>query len=269
MSGFSSSWLHLRESADHRSRDEALLSDLLRHLNGRKHISVLDLGCGTGSNLRALAPLLPMSQHWHLIDHDRALLDAAHENIQSWLPGTDVAELSWSLEAADLLTDIDRLLDAQTYDIVTAAALFDLVSADWITAFATRLAERGCVFYTVLIYDGVMRWTPEHEQDEAVRLAFNQHQQTDKGFGAAAGPDAGVVLAEKLEAAGLHVETGQSPWRLDGGDRRLMLETAKGIGQAAEETGLVDDAALASWRASRERLTACEIGHTDLLAIPG
>ena len=57
MSGFSADWLTLREPADHRARNPALVEALARHLGGRA-VRVTDLGCGTGSNLRALAPLV-------------------------------------------------------------------------------------------------------------------------------------------------------------------------------------------------------------------
>ena len=42
------------------------------HFGGRRPIRVVDLGCGTGSNLRATAPLLGAEQHWTLVDYDPA-----------------------------------------------------------------------------------------------------------------------------------------------------------------------------------------------------
>lgn len=268
MSGFSTDWLRLREPADHKARSEPLVRDLLTYLGERDAVSVLDLGCGTGSNLRALAPLLPMPQHWALVDYDRALLDAARLEIESWLPGADVAEMTYHLQAADLTTDLDQLFNVNAYDLITAAALFDLVSEDWIKDFVAQLAARSCAFYTVLIYDGEMSWTPAHSADDDIRAAFNAHQQSDKGFGAAAGPRAGTVLAACLKDAGFKVRTEQSPWLLGPSEKPLMQATADGIGKAAEESGLMDDVALTSWRTSRSALERCEIGHTDILAIP-
>ena len=58
MSAFPADWLDLREPVDHRSRNQALAQALARHFDGWRPLTVVDLGCGTGSNLRATAPLL-------------------------------------------------------------------------------------------------------------------------------------------------------------------------------------------------------------------
>ena len=55
MSDFSAAWLDLREPVDHRSRNRKLERALAKHFDGWRPITVVDLGCGTGSNLRAIA----------------------------------------------------------------------------------------------------------------------------------------------------------------------------------------------------------------------
>lgn len=268
MSGFSAEWLRLREPADHSARNRQLVASLLSYLGASENVTLLDLGCGSGSNLRALAPDLPMPQHWHLVDYNPVLLDAAREEIEMWLPRANVAELSYSFEVADLTADLDRLFSRNSYNIVTAAALFDLVSEKWMDAFVPYLSRHRAAFFTTLIYNGEMRWSPDHPEDETITAAFNYHQHSNKGFGPAAGAQAGGLLAEKLKKAGYHVEMLQSPWRLGPEHRQLMVENAKGVANAAKETGLVSEASLTSWVDSRAELTSCEIGHVDLFAIP-
>ena len=84
MSGFDPAWLDLREGADHRARNGDVLATCAAHFATRDHVRVVDLGCGSGSNLRALAPHLPVRQSWRLVDHDSILLDAARARLARW-----------------------------------------------------------------------------------------------------------------------------------------------------------------------------------------
>jgi len=276
MSGFSAGWLDLREAADHRARNKKLAHALARHFDGWRPVTVVDLGCGTGSNLRATAPLLGPEQHWTLVDVDAALLGAAVERLTAWADGADrqtekltlfkgAKRITVEFRAADLARDLDAALGANA-NLMTASALFDLVSAAFISRFAAALAARKSAFYTVLTYDGDQRWTPEHEADTALLEAFSAHQKRDKGFGPAAGPDAADALSEAFSAAGYSVEEGDSAWRLDTEDAALIADLATGFADAAGATGLVDVATLASWRGITR--TAAVVGHTDTLALP-
>ena len=68
-------WLALREPADAAARVPALVDRLRPHLPDGP-LTVRDLGCGTGSMGRWLAPLLAgPHQHWVLHDRDATLLD--------------------------------------------------------------------------------------------------------------------------------------------------------------------------------------------------
>ncbi len=101
MSGFSSAWLSLREAVDHRSRNAALAEALAGHFNLRDSVTITDIGCGTGSNLRATAALLPARQSWTLVDYDPALLSTAKDELGNW---ADEARI----EGEDLVVDVDH-----------------------------------------------------------------------------------------------------------------------------------------------------------------
>jgi hypothetical protein len=277
MSGFSAAWLDLREAADHRSRNKKLAHALARHFDGWRPLTIVDLGCGTGSNLRATAPLLGPEQHWTLVDVDAGLLDAAVARLSAWADGADrqgdklalfkgARRITVEFRTADLACDLEAALGPNA-NLVTASALFDLVSTDFIGKFAAALARRRSAFYTVLTYDGDQRWTPEHEADAALLEAFNADQKRDKGFGPAAGPDAADALSDAFSGLGYAIEEGDSAWRLGTGDERLIADLAAGFADAAGETGLVDAGTVASWRAVSR--TAAVVGHTDTLALPG
>lgn len=276
MSGFAASWLDLREPADHRSRSEDLAKMLARHLDRRSHISVLDMGCGTGSNLRGTAPWLGPDQHWTLVDYDPALLEAAQARLSAWASRSekcnnqlvlhkDGKRITVELRRADMASDLDRVFTARP-DLVTASALFDLGSADFISEVAAEVVRCRAAFYTVLTYNGKQRWTPKHDADAAMASAFRAHQTRDKGFGESAGPMAPALLSAAFDAAGYSVSEGDSAWRLEAGDEALIAELIPGFAGAVRETALVPEPKLDAW--IRVRRTGALVGHTDTLALP-
>ncbi|ARN81154.1 SAM-dependent methyltransferase [Methylocystis bryophila] len=275
MSGFSADWLALRESADHAARNRRLVDLVAARFADLDHVGVLDLACGTGSNLRAQAPHLPARQRWRLVDHDPQLLDAARAALIAWADRVE-RQTPLTLLRADRRLEIvfdrsdlarfDRNLLAPDLDLVTGAAFFDLVSAPWIEDFCAALAERRLPLYAVLSYDGRERWSPTHGADDELLAAFLADQRRDKGFGPAAGPGAAALLQDALERRGYDVETAPSPWRLGPAEKDLIRALAEGSAQAVAETGRVPAPVVSDWRASRCRAESCEIGHVDLFA---
>jgi len=274
--GFDTSWLDLREPVDHRSRNEELARTLARRFAHRPSTTVLDLGCGTGSNLRATAPLLGREQHWTLVDNDPALLEAAVVRLCAWAStaqrrGTELAlskggrQILVRFRPADLAQKLEDVFTAGA-DLVTASALFDLVSADFIAGVAAEVARNRACFYTVLTYNGTQRWSPKHATDGAMAAAFRAHQVGDKGFGAAAGPMAPALLAAAFDAAGYAVSEADSGWRLEAGDEALTAQLIAGFAAAVRETKLVPEPKIADWLAIRR--PGALVGHTDTLAMP-
>ena len=276
MSGFALDWLDLREPVDHRSRNRKLAHALAAHFDGWRPITVVDLGCGTGSNLRATAPLLGAEQHWTLVDYDPRLLDAAVERLSAWATRAEHKnnklvlskggkQITVRLRRADLARDLERVFTDKP-DLVTASALFDLGSADFISEVAAEVVRCRAVFYTVLTYNGQQRWAPKHDADAAMASAFRAHQTRDKGFGDAAGPMAPALLSAAFDAAGYSVSEGDSAWRLEAGDETLIAALVPGFASAVRETELVPEAKMADWL--KIQRTGALVGHTDTLALP-
>jgi hypothetical protein len=265
MRTFSREWLTLREPADHAAVNLSVRHELIQALSGYRSVSIIDLGCGTGSNLRSLAPMIPCEQHWTLVDHDAELLAAA----QSALAGFDApAVLSITCRQADLSCGAFAPLIAGA-SLVTAAALFDLFSAAVIDSLAAAVAASRQLFAAVLTYDGVAAWMPASAVDERMRRAFNSHQLRDKGFGPAAGPGAASALAQAFVSLGYRIIRGKSPWILDASHATLRAALDQGWAAAVRETGLVPESDIAEWLALRDRPDSVTIiGHEDLLALP-
>ncbi len=259
MSGFDPSWLALREAYDHKVRDLELTAAFLRALGPSP--GLIDLGCGGGSNLRYLAPLLPSGQRWTCVDYDPALLRIVDDSKPRGIEVDTVC-----LDLADRL----EALEVQLGTGITATALLDLASAAWLDRLAA-FCGRSPVLMT-LSYDGRMAWDPIDPLDEAITAAFNEHQRGDKGFGPSLGPDAGRYLAEQLRQGPTEVRLAKSDWVFAGDDRAILLAMLEGITGSARE---IDPALpIDGWK--MKRLAEIEagaltmtVGHDDLLSLPG
>jgi hypothetical protein len=252
--GFSPDWLALREPADHAARDMRLRAAAAQAAGATPVI--VDLGCGTGSTIRAFGGDLPGHTVWRLVDNDAELLTHAAGAAQGRVT-------THQIDLRDLAS-----LPLDGASLVTASALLDLCSRAWVEGLAARLAARNLPFYAALNYDGVMHWSHSAEGDSAVTQAFNRHQRGDKGFGPALGPDAATTIAAIFKDCGYRVLEAESPWRLDHGQAALHRELVQGIALAASEVGETLASRWGDIRAAAATQTTCHIGHRDILALP-
>jgi hypothetical protein len=280
MNGFSEEWLRLREAADTPARNPDIAAGLAAHLADRTEVKFVDLGCGTGANLRYTALLFPpaIRQRWRLLDHDPGLLSSARAQLTAWADETretphgalqlskDGREIEVTLCETDLSTSLERFF--QPDEVVTASAFFDLASMDWIARFAQAAGALRAVVYAPLIYNGLQIWSPPHPADWPMLAASKVHQSRDKGLGPAAGPSAAVALHGALCDMGYTVTRGDSLWRLGTRDSLLIAMLAENAAAAVAQLGLFDEQAITKWKESRRVASSCLIGHTDLLALP-
>lgn len=258
MSGFDPSWLALREPYDHAVRDQALADVFVQALGPSPRL--IDLGCGTGSNLRCLTSMLPADQSWLCIDNDPVLLEQLEvRKPESIALETRCLDLAARLEEVSIEPGVG----------VTGAALLDLASAGWLDRLAGQCAD--AVLLMTLSYDGRMIWAPGDPSDAAINAAFDQHQRTDKGFGPALGPAAVDHLANRLREHGHDVRLARSDWVFGAPDRSILEQMIAGITTAARE--IDPDLPIDAWITRRRREIASgdlklTVGHQDLLSLP-
>ncbi|GHC14795.1 class I SAM-dependent methyltransferase [Streptomyces sp. WAC06273] len=263
-------WLRLREPADAAARAHDLLGPLRVRLADRPGraahdgLVVHDLGCGTGSMGRWLAPLLDGAQHWVLHDRDPYLLHfAAVGTPRSAADGSRVTVETRRGDLARLTPD--ALTGA---GLVTASALLDVLTAREVGALAAACAAAGCPALLTLSVAGRVELTPEHPLDTEITLAFNDHQRRSGLLG----PDAVSTAAEAFAAHGATVRTRSAPWRLGPDEAALAGQWLRGwVAAAVEQRPELREPAA---RYVEERLAACVAGelrvvvhHTDLLAL--
>jgi SAM-dependent methyltransferase len=278
MTGFSAEWLALREPVDHASVDAQLRARMAALFAARPTLRIVDLGSGSGSSLRGLAPYLPDRQVWRLVDYDPVLLDHARGALAAWADAAADAGAGLQLRCGDkqiavefLQADVSQGVSAAITadaDVITSAAFFDLVSEPWIARFASALQERELPLYSVLTYNGQETWRPPHAADSAMLAAFHADQHRDKGFGPASGPDAARLLSANLKSRGFNVFEAESPWRLGSREAQLIEALADGSASAVAATGTIPQVDVENWRMARRSAEACIIGHRDLLALP-
>lgn len=260
---FAASWLELREPVDHRSRAADLLVPLRAWWARSGASTVLDLGSGTGSNLRYLAPELPGPQRWTLLDHDAELL----ARIEA--PGPDIRVKTLRGDLADA-----GVAEVRRAHLVTASALLDLVSEAWLTSLVDAAVDAGCGALFALTYDGTIEWTGSRDPlDAIVRDAVNDHQRRDKGLGTALGPAAAHTAEELFRRRGYRTWLVPSPWRLGPTESALARELVAGWAAAATEQRPDEADEIRGWAKRRLGAIAGEfglvVGHLDLLALPG
>lgn len=293
---FSADWLALREPFDDAARSAAAAPAAAAD----REMTIVDLACGTGANLRHLAPRIGGRQTWRLIDHDADLLARVPACIAQW-----AAEHGWCCEHETVaiaalgraansaatttttvtgdgftVTAVTERLDLSAdpavarlagADLVTTSALLDLVSARWLERLVALCAHHRAAVGWALSYDGRIEWTPADPFDDAITDAVNRHQRRDKGFGPALGPAAAGTARRLLEAAGMSVQEWRSDWVIgdadDGGAMQAALIAGWATAALEIESGWRD--AITDWARRRHKLaaeggTGLRVGHRDL-----
>jgi hypothetical protein len=264
VSGFAAEWLALREPYDARARNPAILDAVVASLAGRPSVTIADLACGAGSTLRALSPRLAGRQNWRLVDNDLGLLARASASASA---GANVMPMP-----LDLSRDLEAALDGAV-DLVTASALLDLVSDDWLGRLAVEVAARKVPLYAALTYDGRIVFDPSDPGDADIMGAVNKHQRWDKGFGPALGPAAAATAIARFEAVGYSVIHGTADWVFGPDDRKMQTEVLSGWAAASRETGDPPLADTIGWLTRRRGAVAAgvssiRVGHVDFFARP-
>lgn len=265
LESFDADWLTLREPADAAARSRILAGKLSNWLMGRRNASIVDLGAGTGSAMRWLAPRLPVPQSWRLVDGDTALLDRAKDRVP--LPVIGMETMVADLRDADIA---ELIGGAQ---VLSASALLDLVSAAWIDRLVMGCVQTGAAAWLTLSVDGADAWFPALRGDWAAGRVFARDQARDKGFGPSLGPAAVFHAAKRFREAGFQVMTAKSDWRLGPGAAALQQELLRGHALAVMRADPARGRGHEAWAHRRLYEIAAgrggvRIGHTDLLALP-
>lgn len=281
---FDLGWLRLREPLDEAARAVELTWAFGRRLP--RHPQLIDLGSGSGSNLRHLAQRIGRAeQDWVLFEKDMKLLSKAPGEIARWAARSghavteerrafsirsDELAVRAEMRVYDLSRDLSGLgLNAR--DGVTASALLDLVSAAWMDRFADELASAGYpLVLLALTIDGRVAFEAADGDDRFVMDLIDAHMASDKGFGPALGGSAPAAAASALQRVGYRVETARADWRVGPRQKAAHLALLAGYEGAAVEQDPAARDRIQAWAGRRRALAEAgggmTVGHVDILA---
>jgi hypothetical protein len=223
----SAAWLALREAADAAARAPALVERVREHVAAHPRAVIHDLGSGTGSMGRWLAPQLPGSQHWIMYDWDPGLLAQA-----SGLGGAaDGAPVTVETRRRDITRMTAADLDGAC--LVTASALLDLLTREEVERVVAACAGAGCPALLTISVTGRVELTPPDPLDAEIAAAFNAHQRRTVSGRRLLGPDAVAATAKAFGRRGMSVLVRRSPWRLGADQAALAAEWFSGWVAAA------------------------------------
>jgi hypothetical protein len=262
-------WLGLREPADAAARARELADHLVQQRPRAGQWVIHDLGGGTGSMGRWLAPRLPGPQYWVVHDRDPDLLALAAADCPG--PAADGAAVTVEPRQSDLTRlGVDDLAGAS---VITASALLDMLTAEELAGLITVCADARCPMLLTLSVVGRVRLDPPDPLDRRVAAAFNDHQRRVTERGRLLGPDAVEFAVEEFGRLGREVLVRDSPWRLGAAETDLASEWFIGwVGAACEQQA---ELAAETTGYARRRLEQAGDGrllvtveHADLLVLP-
>ena len=154
---FGADWLSLRERLDYAARNRALAVILAERLPMQPRL--IDLGAGTGSLFRFMAPVIARPQSWILADADGSLIEAAFDLTADWARGCGFSARltresrapaltigtsngAWRIEPLAIdLAKVPRGVPLDGIDAVVCSALLDLTSRQWMERLFAALAH--------------------------------------------------------------------------------------------------------------------------------
>ena len=275
----------MRIPYDHAARSHLLIDFLEKH-NKENKFDLIDMCSGSGSFLIWSIKRGLFFKKNILIDNDINLLKSVKSNLRKYLKNvsniksnTNNMSLTINYKNKDessvsiMKYDCDNysIKDSQPY-VISYSAAVDLMSKSSIDKSLKLIKDNNILFFS-LCFDGSVKWTPSHPYDKYILSFFNNHQQSDKGFGIALGYKSIDYIKKKVNKLGLKIEITNSPWIVRNklqDDIIFMKRYLLDIKKSLFHMDGIDKTMLRQWYADKHESIECKkvkllVGHKDIL----
>jgi len=283
---FDPNWLQERYPFDAEARNKELEWQAVHQFAFLNHIQIVDLGCGTGSNVRYYMEQFPQNQTWYCVEEDAGLKEmfwqnisqvAREENYELEKKG-DMLKMTKSGHEMEIhfiegnLMQLDGLVDLLRTDLILANAVFDLFSETQFTELIHTISHHSLSLLFSLNYEG-MKFFPPEEDDAFYIEQYNAHMKRPQDFGQGMGPDASHLMESVLKRALADVKAGESIWEIGERDEKMLAYLLGFFEGALGEwwENETEKIAFSAWLARKKTMVkdhklAVHVYHKDVLA---
>ena len=226
---FETNWLDRRSHYDNAARDKNVEIACLNYLKNKSSVSILDIGSGTGSNCLYFLERMPAVQNWIFVEHDEHLSKYALERIKK-----HAVDAAYSIEVApqkiflqkdnrkisieyitDSFLNLEKKVDLSKIDLVTAGAVFDLLSFKQFVDIASVILENEIALLATMNY-AEMNFSPSEASDVLFIEKYEKHMSRKQEFGKAMGKDCSRSMVKFFRKHQKEIVYGASIWNLVG-----------------------------------------------------
>ncbi len=228
-------WYDERFEYDCQARNPQVEQACFHHFFGRKSMTIVDLGSGTGSNCLYFFEKFPEQQKWIFIETQenvsqyalkrlsKSATEKGYKAVQKENKLTLTKEernISIEYITASFLDLVD-LVNLDEVDLVMASAAFDLISFPQFIQFGSVLLEKKLPLLTTLNY-AEMNFDSEEPTDVFCIEKYESFMNRPQEFGKAMGKKCPRILVDFFQKQEANVEVGSSTWRLEGEPAKAM-----------------------------------------------
>jgi hypothetical protein len=281
-------WLEHRYASDEAARNPSIEKKFIKYFSERDSMHIMDAGAGTGSNFRYFFSKLADEQHWILLEQDAGLVAACREKLIEFASKhqyrveeqAEQITIRSEYKSAHIqflrgkLQDIKDLTDLKQLDVVTANALFDLVSYEQFDTFASEIAcYQVCLMATLNYYE--TSFLPFSAEDGSFIQHYHTHMMRPQDFGAAMGPNCTEEMLDLLAAHEMKCEQEGSQWHLKRYDTTMqyyilqfMEHAIKDLNFSGQEVDKLEAWILEKRQMSLDHQLEIIVDHSDIFAYP-